>query len=73
MCFYLKCHPIFHPDHKDWLRAQPFDWTIDVYSIHFTHPDPDEYQSIVSLFNASGTFAEIGMFILDKSGELKID
>ena len=73
MCFWLKCHPIFHPDHNDWLKAQPFDWRTDVYSIHFTHPDPDEYHSIVSLLNANGTFADIGMFILDKSGELNID
>ncbi|XP_076459348.1 uncharacterized protein LOC143292713 [Babylonia areolata] len=72
MCFWLKCHPIFHPDHKDWQEAQPFDWRTDVYAIHFTHPDPEEYSSIVHLLNATGTFADIGKFILDVSGELDL-
>ncbi|KAK7498294.1 hypothetical protein BaRGS_00010554 [Batillaria attramentaria] len=70
MCFWLKCHPTFHPDFKNWQQDQAFDWRTDVYSIHFTHPDPKEFDSVVDLLNGNGTFADIGKFILRRAGEL---
>ncbi|KAL8610177.1 hypothetical protein ACOMHN_005951 [Nucella lapillus] len=67
MCFWLKCHPIFHPDHKNWNVEQPFNWRTDAFAIHFTHPDPEEYTSLDQLLNATGTFADIGKFIMTLS------
>ncbi|XP_046543777.1 uncharacterized protein LOC124253969 [Haliotis rubra] len=65
MCFRLQCHPIFHPQYKDFQHSQPFNWRTDAYAIHFTYPDPEEYENTTTLNNASGMFAEIGKHILD--------
>lgn len=66
MCYYLKCHPIFHPRFRNFNEAQPFNWTTDVYSIHFTFPDPPEYANMTALLAGSGMFADIAKFILNK-------
>jgi hypothetical protein len=44
----------------DYNVPQPFDWTNDVYSIHFTHPDPPAYANESALQNSTGMFADIG-------------
>jgi hypothetical protein len=70
MCFRLLCHPIFHPGYRDWNNAQPFDWRTDgVFSIHFTYPDPEDYDSLEKLKSANGTFADIGRFIMEASAK----
>ncbi|XP_050391707.1 uncharacterized protein LOC126810594 [Patella vulgata] len=66
MCLRLKCHPIFHKDHRDWTREQPFDWH-HVYAIHFTYPDPPEFKSESVLLKSTGMFADIGRRVLSKS------
>lgn len=66
MCYYLKCHPVFHPQFRNYNEAQPFNWTTDVYSIHFTFPDPPEYANMTSLKAGKGMFADIAKFILNK-------
>lgn len=65
MCFRLLCHPIFHPQYKDFQQSQPFNWRTDALAIHFTHPDPEEYANETTLKNGSGMFADIGKYILD--------
>ena len=70
MCFRLKCHPTFQPNFKLFMEEQPFDWQKDVYSIHFTYPDPDEMQSEERCRNGTGRFAEIGRFILQQEKKL---
>ncbi|KAL4217281.1 hypothetical protein ACF0H5_023732 [Mactra antiquata] len=70
MCFRLKCHPVFHPNFKSFTEEQPFDWRKDVYSIHFTFPDPDELTNETALHNGSGRFADIGRFILQHENKL---
>ena len=57
MCFHLKCHPTFHPRFKSYMEEQPFNWRDDVYSIHYTHPDPPEFDSLESLMNGTGRAA----------------
>ena len=69
MCYFLKCHPTFHPDFRNYNVPQPFDWTKDVYSIHFTHPDPPAYANESALQNSTGMFADIGNFILKQHFE----
>ncbi|GFR75239.1 transposable element Tcb2 transposase [Elysia marginata] len=64
MCYHLLCHPSYHPDFKQWNKAQPFNWTSDgVHAMHFTHPDPQAFHNLTSLLQASGMFADIGRFI----------
>ena len=70
MCFRLKCHPAFQPNFKLFMEEQPFDWRKDVYSIHFTYPDPDEFKSEEQCRNGTGRFAEIGKFILQHEEKL---
>ena len=70
MCFRLKCHPIFHPNFRSYTEEQPFDWRKDVFSIHFTYPDPPELQSPESCKNGTGKFAEIGRYILQHEDKL---
>ena len=70
MCFRLKCHPTFHPNFRSFMEDQPFDWKVDVYSIHFTYPDPPEFQSAESCKNGTGRFAEMGKFILQHENKL---
>lgn len=64
MCYFLKCHPTFHPDFRNYNAPQPFNWTTDVYSIHFTHPDPPEYANETALRNGKGMFTDIANYIL---------
>lgn len=64
MCFRLKCHPTFQPDFKNFMEDQPFDWRKDVYSIHFTYPDPHELVNEDACRNGNGRFAEMGRHIL---------
>ena len=70
MCYYLKCHPVFHPDFKNYMKEQPFDWRTDVYSIHFTWPDPQQWSSEEMCRNGTGRFAEIGDYILQYQDKL---
>ena len=70
MCFRLKCHPAFQPNFKLFMEEQPFDWRKDVYSIHFTYPDPEELKSGEQCRNGTGRFAEIGRFILQHEEKL---
>ncbi|XP_071150163.1 uncharacterized protein [Mytilus edulis] len=67
MCYYLKCHPTFHPEYRNFNVDKPFNWTKDAYSIHFTYPDPSEYANETALRHGKGMFADIGNFILDQS------
>ncbi|XP_045180074.2 uncharacterized protein LOC123539497 isoform X1 [Mercenaria mercenaria] len=71
MCFRLKCHPTFQNDFKNFMEEQPFDWRTDVYSIHFTFPDPPELTNEFACRNGTGRFAEIGQFILQHEKKLK--
>ena len=70
MCYSLKCHPVFHPDFKNFMNEQPFDWKTDVYSIHVTWPDPPEWSSEEICRNSTGRFAEIGKYILQHQDKL---
>ncbi|KAL3854714.1 hypothetical protein ACJMK2_013972 [Sinanodonta woodiana] len=70
MCFHLKCHPAFHPNFHDFSEAQEFDWRKDVYAIHFTFPDPHEYDNVTSLMNGKGMFADIGRYVLQFADKL---
>lgn len=70
MCFRLKCHPTFQQDFKNFMKDQPFDWRTDVYSIHFTFPDPEELSNEEICKNGTGRFAEIGQFILQHEYKL---
>ena len=70
MCYDLKCHPVFHPDFKNFMKDQPFDWRSDVYSIHFTWPDPPEWNSKETCRNSTGRFAEIGKYVLQHEDQL---
>ena len=70
MCYSLKCHPIFHPNFKNFMNEQPFDWKTDVYSIHVTWPDPPEWSSEEICRNSTGRFAEIGKYILQHQDKL---
>ena len=70
MCFRLKCHPTFQKDFKNFMEEQPFDWRTDVYSIHFTFPDPPELSNESACRNGTGRFAEIGQFILQHEKKL---
>lgn len=72
MCFRLKCHPTFHNDFKNFMQEQPFDWNNDVFSIHFTYPDPPELTNEYACRNGTGRFAEIGQFILQHEKKLNI-
>ena len=67
MCYYLKCHPTWHPDYRHWNSGQPFDWRTDAYVTHFTHPDPPAFLSEATLTKSEGMFADIGRYILAKA------
>lgn len=64
MCFRLKCHPTFRDDFKNFMEDQPFDWREDVYSIHFTFPDPDDLISEHNCKNSDSKWAQMGRYIL---------
>lgn len=70
MCNFLRCHPVFHPQFKKFLQDQPFDWQTDVYSIHFTYPDPPEWSSEMKCRNNTSQFAEIGKYVLQQENKL---
>ncbi|KAK3599025.1 hypothetical protein CHS0354_012509 [Potamilus streckersoni] len=70
MCYHLKCHPAFHPNFHDFSEAQEFDWRNDVYAIHFTFPDPHEYDNVTSLWSGQGMFADIGRYVLKFADKL---
>ena len=70
MCYYLMCHPAFHQDFKNYNEEQPFSWREDVYSMHFTWPDPAEWSSEETCNNSTGRFAEIGKYILQHQEKL---
>ena len=70
MCYFLKCHPVFHPEFKLFGRDQPFNWNTDVYAIHFTYPNPPEWESEETLRNGSGRFAQIGKYVLQHQDRL---
>ena len=64
MCFRLKCHPTWQDNYKNFQEEQPFDWRKDMYSIHFTYPDPIELTNEHDVKNSKGRWAEIGRYIL---------
>ena len=65
MCYYLKCHPTWLPDFRNWNvdHTPKLDWRRDAYAIHFTHPDPPAFQNESALIASEGVFAEIGRHI----------
>ncbi|XP_005110358.2 uncharacterized protein LOC101855219 [Aplysia californica] len=65
MCYYLKCHPTWHPEFRRWSQAQPFDWRSDAYAIHFTYPDPPAFHNETALKTSEGDFAEMGRYIFN--------
>ena len=64
MCFGLKCHPLWLRDYKNANVHHTFDFRKDVYTVHFTDPYPQAFQSEVALKHAKGFFADMARHIV---------
>ncbi|KAI0220758.1 hypothetical protein LSAT2_027762 [Lamellibrachia satsuma] len=76
-CFLLKCHPTWWPNYHDESidhvsSGRKLDWRNDVYAFHWTMPTPKELTNEENLMAGNGMFADIGRYILQKAGLLKV-
>lgn len=72
-CVFLECHPTWIKDFHNTKNNHrnpsiKINWKTDVYAYHWTSPTPNELSSFESLMKGSGVFADIGKFIMNKSG-----
>ena len=49
------------------LSSAPFDWRTDTLAVHWTYPDPKEFEDETSLLESTSMFASIGRYVLEKS------
>ena len=73
ICYYLSCHPTWHPDYHnesiDHLNSNSIkDWRHDTFAFHWTYPNPPELHNETVLYQSDTVFAKIGKFILEKAG-----
>ena len=71
ICFNLKCHATWWEKFQD-AKFHPgntaLDWRKDAYAFHWTSPTPSALRGYDQLFKSVGMFADIGKYILNRSG-----
>ena len=77
MCDLGICHPAwedgYQRDFNDRRATLPFYWRNETFTVHVTRPDPEKsLESPQSLKKGTDIFAEIGRYILEKSGRQAI-
>ncbi|XP_041358318.1 LOW QUALITY PROTEIN: uncharacterized protein LOC121375131 [Gigantopelta aegis] len=72
ICAEFKCHPVWMDGYKDddvnHLTTARFDWRRDILALHWTYPDPPEFDNEEILRSSHGMFSDIGKYILEKAG-----
>ena len=72
ICAEFKCHPVWLDGYKNddvnHLTTAKFDWRKDTLAMHWTYPDPTEFESEETLKASDSMFSNIGMFVLNKAG-----
>ena len=63
MCHELRCHPLWLSDYKDFYAHHEFDFTKDVYAVHFTWPTPKAFTSDEHLKTDTGFFADMARHV----------
>lgn len=64
MCHELRCHPLWLKDYKSTKAHHEFDFTKDVYAVHFTFPTPEAFKSEKLVKESKGYFADMARHIL---------
>ncbi|GFO44188.1 hypothetical protein PoB_007069300 [Plakobranchus ocellatus] len=76
LCARHKCHATWLHDYKsanvDHLGAGKIDFTKDALAIHWTYPDPPDFESRKSLLKGTSAVARIGQYVLQKAGKLNV-
>ncbi|XP_070204145.1 uncharacterized protein [Littorina saxatilis] len=72
MCHHSRCHPSWEKGFRrgmgDQRKTLPFDWRTDTLVVHVTQPAVTSFASPDALKKGTDMMAEIGRFILKKSG-----
>ena len=64
MCHELRCHPLWLDDYKTVKAHHEFDFTKDVYAVHFTAPTPEAFTSEKHVKESKGFFADMARHVL---------
>ena len=63
ICWQQNCHPPWMPGYTKPNFHSEFDWE-QVYSVHFTSPDPHEFSNEKQLRNATTTIGHMGQRVM---------
>lgn len=71
LCARHKCHATWLKDYKstsvDHLGTGAVDWTKDAMAIHWTYPDPPEFENMEALLQGTSAPAKIGQMVVKKA------
>lgn len=60
----------FKNDDVNHLTTASFDWKFDTLAVHWTYPDPEEFEDEQTLEDSISMFAAIGKHVLRKAERL---
>ena len=77
ICYEQRCHPTWVKDYHNVTIDHITDnsitnWREDVHAFHWTFPNPPEFTDINTLVDSNSMFGEIGKFVLEKAGLLRL-
>jgi len=73
ICSFGNCIPTWWEGYRTGnFIAGGLNWTTDAIAFHWTYPVPKEFSDVGELLKANGMWADIGRYVLAKSGVLEM-